>query len=77
MSFSRWMCSISEKIGVKVFDIIMERQRPQTGSVKCFSHDEIIKICTTMLESELVSIVLLALSFSPKLDYTKITFGGH
>ncbi|XP_028406963.1 uncharacterized protein LOC114529377 isoform X2 [Dendronephthya gigantea] len=48
----KWMCSISEKIGVKAFDIIMERQRLQTGSAKCFNDDEIIKICTTMLESD-------------------------
>lgn len=50
----RWMCTISGKIGVKAFDLILERQRLNFGPGKCFSDDEVIKICTTMLESEQV-----------------------
>ena len=53
--FLRWMCGISGKIGVKAFDLILERQHVHLGQVKCFSDEELIKICTTMtLESEQV-----------------------
>lgn len=47
----RWMCNLSNKIGVKAYDIILERQRLHSGPQKCFNDDEVIKICTTMLES--------------------------
>ena len=48
----KWVCNISSKIGAKAFDLILERQRVHSGPVKCFNNEEVIKICTTMLDSE-------------------------
>ena len=53
--FYRWLCRISNKIDVKAFDLILERQRSDPGPVKCFSDDEVIRLCTQMLESDQVS----------------------
>ena len=52
------MCNINDKIGVKAFDLILEKQRIRSGPVACFHDDELIKLCTLMLESEQVIIHL-------------------
>ena len=48
------MCSINSKIGVTAFDLILEKQHFRSGPVTCFNDDEVIKLCTLMLESEQV-----------------------
>ena len=39
---------------MKAFDLIMERQRSYPGAVKCFNDEEILRLCTQMLESDQV-----------------------
>ena len=69
--FLRWVCNISCKIGAKAFDFILERQRAHSGPAKCFNEEEVIKICTTMLDSEQVKKLVLILieSFLSKTNY--------